>query len=152
VETSRLWARDVAKSEPAWVEALAGDLLRHNYSEPTWSSKRAAAMATQRSTSYGVTVVTDRTVPYHRIYPVAARDMFIRYALIGGHLNTHHHFFYENVNKLEDVSQYEEKARRRCIVVDEHTLFDFYDKRLLAKVTTGRYFESWWKKERQKNP
>src|SRR5699024_12779335 len=78
VETSRLWARDVAKIEPAWVEALAGDLLRHNYSEPTWSSKRAAAMATQRSTLYGVTVVADRTVPYHRIDPVAARDMFIR--------------------------------------------------------------------------
>ena len=152
VETSRLWARDVAKIEPAWVEALAGDLLRHNYSEPTWSSKRAAAMATQRSTLYGVTVVADRTVPYHRIDPVAARDMFIREALIGGNWNTHHHFFHENVKKLEDASQYEEKARRRGIVVDEDTLFDFYDKRLPAKVTTGRYFDSWWKKERQKNP
>ena len=152
VETSRLWARDVAKIDPAWVESLAGNLLRHNYSEPTWSTKRAAAMATQRSTLYGVTVVADRIVPYHRIDPVAARDMFIREALIGGNWNTHHHFFHDNVKKLEDASQYEEKARRRGIVVDEDTLFEFYDKRLPAKITTGRYFDSWWKKERHKNP
>ncbi|MDO5507040.1 MAG: ATP-dependent RNA helicase HrpA [Corynebacterium casei] len=152
VETSRLWARDVAKIDPAWVEKLAEKLLRHNYSEPTWSSKRAAAMATQRSTLYGVTVVADRSVPYHRIDPVAARDMFIREALIGGNWNTHHHFFHDNVKKLEDASQYEEKARRRGIVVDEDTLFDFYDKRLPAKATTGRNFDTWWKKERHKNP
>ncbi|MFH0410728.1 ATP-dependent RNA helicase HrpA [Corynebacterium sp. L4756] len=152
VETSRLWARDVAKIDPAWVEKLAGNLLRHNYSEPTWSTKRAAAMATQRSTLYGVTVVADRTVPYHRVDPVAARDMFIREALIGGNWNTHHHFFHDNVKKLEDAAQHEEKARRRGIVVDEDTLFDFYDKRLPAKITTGRYFDSWWKKERHKNP
>ena len=65
VETSRLWARDVATIDPAWVEKLGADLLKHNYSEPTWSRKRAAAIAHQKSTLYGVPIVADRTVPYH---------------------------------------------------------------------------------------
>ncbi|AGF72672.1 ATP-dependent RNA helicase HrpA [Corynebacterium halotolerans] len=152
VETSRLWARDVAKIDPAWVEKLAGDLLKHQYSEPTWSRKRAAAMAHQKSTLYGVTVIADRLVPYHRVDAEAARDMFIRHALIEGDWSTHHTFFHANVEKLELAAEIEEKARRRGIVVDEDTLFDFYDARLPAKVTTGRHFDSWWKKTRQENP
>ncbi|PIS65121.1 ATP-dependent RNA helicase HrpA [Corynebacterium striatum] len=152
VETSRLWARDVAAIDPAWVEKLGANLLKHNYSDPTWSRKRAAAVATQRSTLYGVPIVTDRMVPYHRIDPVAARDMFIRNALIEGEWNTHHHFFHDNVKKLEEAAQYEDKARRRGLVVDEDTLFDFYDQRIPAKVTTGRHFDSWWKKQQHQTP
>lgn len=152
VETSRLWARDVAAIDPAWVEKLGADLLRHNYSDPVWSRKRAAAVATQRSTLYGVPIVVDRTVPYHRVDPTAARDMFIRSALIEGEWNTHHHFFHDNVKKLEEAAEFEDKARRRGLVVSEDTLFDFYDTRIPAKVTTGRHFDSWWKKQRHKTP
>ena len=152
VETSRLWARDVAAIDPAWVEKLGGDLLKHNYSEPTWSRKRAAAIAHQKSTLYGVPIVADRTVPYHRVDPSAARDMFIRNALIAGDWNTHHAFFKANAQALDDAAAYEEKARRRGLIVDEDTLFDFYDQRIPAKVTTGRHFDSWWKKERRRTP
>ena len=152
VETSRLWARDVAAIDPAWVEKLGGDLLKHNYSEPTWSRKRAAAIAHQKSTLYGVPIVADRTVPYHRVDPAAARDMFIRNALIAGDWNTHHAFFKANAQALDDAAAYEEKARRRGLIVDEDTLFDFYDQRIPAKVTTGRHFDSWWKKERRRTP
>ena len=152
VETSRLWARDVAAIDPAWVENLGGDLLKHNYSEPTWSRKRAAAIAHQKSTLYGVPIVADRTVPYHRVDPAAARDMFIRNALIAGDWNTHHAFFKANAQALDDAAAYEEKARRRGLIVDEDTLFDFYDQRIPAKVTTGRHFDSWWKKERRRTP
>ena len=152
VETSRLWARDVAAIDPAWVENLGGDLLKHNYSEPTWSRKRAAAIAHQKSTLYGVPIVADRTVPYHRVDPSAARDMFIRNALIAGDWNTHHAFFKANAQALDDAAAYEEKARRRGLIVDEDTLFDFYDQRIPAKVTTGRHFDSWWKKERRRTP
>ncbi|MDK8676375.1 ATP-dependent RNA helicase HrpA [Corynebacterium tuberculostearicum] len=152
VETSRLWARDVAAIDPAWVEKLGADLLKHNYSEPTWSRKRAAAIAHQRSTLYGVPIVADRTVPYHRVDPAAARDMFIRNALIAGDWNTHHAFFKANAQALDDAAAYEEKARRRGLIVDEDTLFDFYDQRIPAKVTTGRHFDSWWKKERRRTP
>ncbi|MBK3427684.1 ATP-dependent RNA helicase HrpA [Corynebacterium tuberculostearicum] len=152
VETSRLWARDVAAIDPAWVENLGADLLKHNYSEPTWSRKRAAAIAHQKSTLYGVPIVADRTVPYHRVDPAAARDMFIRNALIAGDWNTHHAFFKANAQALDDAAAYEEKARRRGLIVDEDTLFDFYDQRIPAKVTTGRHFDSWWKKERRRTP
>ena len=152
VETSRLWARDVAAIDPAWVEKLGADLLKHNYSEPTWSRKRAAAIAHQKSTLYGVPIVADRTVPYHRVDPSAARDMFIRHALIAGDWNTHHAFFKANAQALDDAAAYEEKARRRGLIVDEDTLFDFYDQRIPAKVTTGRHFDSWWKKERRRTP
>ncbi|WP_413462031.1 ATP-dependent RNA helicase HrpA [Corynebacterium kefirresidentii] len=152
VETSRLWARDVAAIDPAWVEKLGADLLKHNYSEPTWSRKRAAAIAHQKSTLYGVPIVADRTVPYHRVDPTAARDMFIRNALVAGDWNTHHAFFKTNAQALDDAAAYEEKARRRGLIVDEDTLFDFYDQRIPANVTTGRHFDSWWKKERRRNP
>ena len=152
VETSRLWARDVATIDPAWVEKLGADLLKHNYSEPTWSRKRATAIAHQKSTLYGVPIVADRTVPYHRVDPTAARDMFIRNALVAGDWNTHHAFFKTNAQALDDAAAYEEKARRRGLIVDEDTLFDFYDQRIPAKVTTGRHFDSWWKKERRRNP
>jgi len=152
VETSRLWARDVAKIEPAWVEKLAAPLLKHQHSEPSWSRKRASGIAHQKSTLYGVTIVADRIVPYHRVDPEAARDMFIRHALIEGDWTTHHTFFHSNVEKLEAAAEVEEKARRRGLVIDEEALFDFYDAKLPATITTGRHFDSWWKKERQQNP
>ena len=152
VETSRLWARDVAAIDPAWVEKLGANLLKHSYSEPTWSRKRGAAMAHQRSTLYGVTIVADRLVPYHRVAPEAARDMFIRQALIAGEWNAHHAFLKHNAAALEDAAGVEDKARRRGLVADDDTLFNFYDQRIPATVTTGRHFDSWWKKERPKHP
>lgn len=152
VETSRLWARDAAKIEPEWVERLAEGLLKHSYSEPHWSTKRAAAMAYQRSTLYGVTIVADRLVPYHRVDRAAARDMFIREALIAGEWTTHHHFFHENLAKLDAATGVEEKVRRRGLVADEDRLFEFYDARLPANITTGRHFDSWWKKKRRTDP
>ncbi|MBK4138163.1 ATP-dependent RNA helicase HrpA [Corynebacterium macginleyi] len=152
VETSRLWARDVAAIDPAWVEKLGAELLKHNYSDPTWSRKRAAATARQKSTLYGVPIVADRIVPYHRVDPVAARNMFIRNALIAGEWNAHHDFLKANAKALDEAAEYEEKARRRGLIVDEETLFDFYDQRIPNKVTTGRHFDSWWKKKRRQEP
>ena len=152
VETSRLWARDVARIEPSWVEEIAGDLLRHSYSEPLWSRKRGAAMAHEKTMLYGVPIVADRLVPYHRVDPAAARDMFIRHALVQGDWTAHHDFYRHNVDRLEEAAAVEDKARRRGIVVDEETLFDFYDQRLPEKATTARNFDSWWKKTRQSEP
>ena len=151
VETSRLWARDAAAIDPSWVEKLARDLLKHTYSEPVWSQKRAAPMVHQKSTLYGVTVVADRMVPYHRVDMEAARDLFIRHALIDGEWNAHHAFLKHNAELLEEAAAVEEKVRRRGIVVDEDTLFEFYDERIPADIGTGRHFDAWWKKKRQKD-
>lgn len=148
VETSRLWARDVAKIEPAWVEATAGQLMKHSYSEPVWSRKRSAAMVHQKSMLYGVTIVRDRLVPYHRVDAEGARNMFIRHALLEGDWNRHHHFIDHNEALLAEAAEVEEKVRRRGLVVDEDTLFEFYDSRLPKSVTTARHFDSWWKKKR----
>ncbi|SDL77365.1 ATP-dependent helicase HrpA [Corynebacterium mycetoides] len=152
VETSRLWARDVARIKPEWVEAAAGDLLKHNYSEPVWSRKRSAAMVHQTSLLYGLPIVRDRLVPYHRVDGPGARNMFIRHALIGGDWNRHHTFIDHNEALLADAAAVEDKVRRRGIVVDEDTLFDFYDARLPADVTTARHFDSWWKAKRREDP
>ena len=149
VETSRLWARDVAKIEPQWVERAAKDLLKHSYSEPVWSRKRSAAMVHQKSMLYGVTIVRDRLVPYHKVDPEAARSMFIRHALLEGDWNRHHTFIEHNDALLAEASEVEEKVRRRGLVVDEDTLFEFYDAKLPADVTTARHFDSWWKKQRR---
>lgn len=152
VETSRLWARDVAKIEAEWVEKLAGSLLKYKYSEPYWSSKRGAAMVHRKSTLYGVTIIADKVVPYHTVDPVAARDLFIRHALIEGDWTTHHRFFHENAEKLEKIGELEAKARRRDIVVDEDALFAFYDSKLPDNATTSRNFDSWWKKTSRQQP
>ncbi|MCU9518495.1 ATP-dependent RNA helicase HrpA [Corynebacterium sp. ES2794-CONJ1] len=152
VETSRLWARDVAELDPRWVEKLGGPLLKHQYSEPHWSAKKTAAMAYQKSTLYGVPVVIDRLVPYHRVDLRAARDIFIRHALVQGEWTTHHSFFHENREKLDRAQDIESRARRRDIVVDEDTLFDFYEQRIPEHIASGRSFDNWWKRNRAKNP
>lgn len=152
VETSRLWARDVAKIEPAWVEKAAGDLLRRSYSEPVWSRKRSAAMVHEKTMLYGVPITRDRLVPYHRVDPTGARIMFIRHALIADDWNRHHLFIEHNEQLLADAAAVEEKVRRRGLVVDEDALFDFYDAKLPATVTTARHFDSWWKRQQRKDP
>lgn len=152
VETSRTFARDAARIEPSWVEKLASHLLKHQYSEPHWSTKRGAAMAYQKSTLYGVPVVVDRPVPYHRVDPVAAREMFIRHALVDGEWTTHHRFFADNREKLAEAAQIEDKARRRGIVVDDDTLYAFYDAKIPSSATTAANFDRWWKKTSAKDP
>jgi ATP-dependent helicase HrpA len=150
VETSRLWARQNAAIKPEWAERLAGDLVKRTYSEPHWSRKRAAVMARERVTLYGVPLVADRLVNYGRIDQALARELFIRHALVYGEWQTHHRFLAENAALLEEARELEHRARRRDIVVDEHTLFDFYDARLPENIVSGAHFDSWWKRQRDK--
>ncbi|WP_066068785.1 ATP-dependent RNA helicase HrpA [Frankia sp. EI5c] len=152
VETSRLWARTVARIEPDWVEPLAEHLLRRTYSEPHWSRRQGAALAYEKVTLYGVPLVTARLVQYGRIDPVTSRDLFIRHALVEGDWNTRHAFFRANRELLADVEELEHRARRRDILVDDQTLYDFYDQRIPAHVVSGRHFDSWWKETRRNQP
>ncbi|MFC6575793.1 ATP-dependent RNA helicase HrpA [Planomonospora parontospora] len=152
VETSRLWARVNAKIEPEWVEPLAQHLIKRTYSEPHWEKKQAAVIAYEKVTLYGVPIVAQRKVNYGRIDPELSRELFIRHALVEGDWETHHAFFAENRRLLEEVGELEERARRRDILVDDETLFDFYDRRVGQEVVSGRHFDSWWKKTRQTDP
>ncbi|WP_207936749.1 ATP-dependent RNA helicase HrpA [Actinomadura sp. KC216] len=152
VETSRLWGRVNAKIEPDWIEPLAEHLVKRNYSEPHWSKKQAAVMAHEKVTLYGVPIVADRRVNYGRIDPALSRELFIRHALVEGDWETHHRFFHDNRALLDEVEELEHRARRRDILVDDETLFDFYDERIPEDVVSGRHFDSWWKKARRDEP
>ena len=138
VETSRLWARQNAAIKPEWAERLAGDLAKRTYSEPHWSKKRASVMAHERVTLYGVPLVADRLVSYGKVDVPLARELFIRHALVYGEWHTRHRFMETNRRLLEEAEELEHRARRRDIVVDEHTLFDFYDARVGPDVVERR--------------
>ena len=152
VETSRLWARVVARIEPEWAEPLAGHLVRREYSEPHWDARRGAAMAFERVSLYGLPLVAARRVTMSRIDPVLARELFVRHALVEGDWQTHHKFFHRNRELLAEAEELERRARRRGIVTDDAALFGFYDRRIPADVTSARHFDAWWKKARQSEP
>ncbi|KON73437.1 ATP-dependent RNA helicase HrpA [Cellulosimicrobium cellulans] len=152
VETSRLWARDVARIQPEWAEDLAGDLARRTYSEPHWSTKRGAAIATEKVLLYGVPIVADRKVLYAKVDPEAAREMFVRHALVQGEWTTHHRFFHDNRKLLEEAEELEARSRQRGLVVDDDVLFDFYDERVPDDVVSAAHFDRWWKTARRRDP
>ena len=152
VETGRLWARQNAAVQPEWAEQLGAHLVKRSYSEPHWSRKRAAVMARERVTLYGVPLVADRLVQYGSIDREVARELFIRHALVQGEWHTRQKFFHRNRELLEEAAELEHRARRRDIVVDEDTLFDFYDARVGEDVVSGAHFDTWWKQERQRQP
>ncbi|GAA2571248.1 MULTISPECIES: ATP-dependent RNA helicase HrpA [Streptomyces] len=152
VETSRLWARVNAKIEPEWVEPLAEHLLKRTYSEPHWEKDQAAVMAYEKVTLYGVPIVAQRKVNYGRIDPEVSRELFIRNALVEGDWRTHHKFFADNRRLLTEVEELEHRARRRDILVDDETLFDFYDQRIPEHVVSGAHFDAWWKRKRHEQP
>ncbi|MBW9213473.1 ATP-dependent RNA helicase HrpA [Mumia sp. zg.B53] len=152
VETSRLWARTVAKVEPAWIEREGAHLLKRTYSEPHWSRRRGAVMAHERVTLYGVPVVADRLVSYGPIDREVARELFIRHALVQGEWSTHHAFWTHNAEVIAEIEGLEDRVRRRDIRVDDETLFAFYDNRVGADVVSVRHFDTWWKKARRRTP
>ncbi|MFJ2917213.1 ATP-dependent RNA helicase HrpA [Streptomyces sp. NPDC087307] len=152
VETSRLWARVNARVEPEWIEPLAQHLLKRTYSEPHWEKDQAAVMAYERVTLYGVPIVAQRKINFGRIDAETSRDLFIRNALVEGDWRTHHQFFHDNRKLLGEVEELEHRARRRDILVDDETLFDFYDQRIPDHVVSGAHFDSWWKHKRRDEP
>ncbi|MEU8791926.1 ATP-dependent RNA helicase HrpA [Streptomyces sp. NPDC048643] len=152
VETSRLWARVNARIEPEWIEPLAGHLLKRTYSEPHWEKDQAAVMAYEKVTLYGVPIVAQRKVNYGRIDPEVSRELFIRNALVEGDWRTHHKFFADNRKLLTEVEELEHRARRRDILVDDETLYDFYEQRVPEHVVSGAHFDSWWKHKRHEEP
>jgi ATP-dependent helicase HrpA len=152
VETSRLYARVNAAIRPEWAEELGAHIVKRSYSEPHWSKKRASVLAYERVTLYGVPLVAERLVSYGKVDRAVSRELFIRHALVYGEWSTQQRFMATNRELLEEVEELEHRARRRDIVVDEHTLFDFYDARLGEEVVSGAHFDTWWKQARRRDP
>jgi ATP-dependent helicase HrpA len=152
VETSRLWARFTARIDPLWIEQAAAHLVKRNYSEPHWSSKRGSAMAHEKVTLYGVPIVADRLVTYSGIDPVVSRDLFIRHALVEGDWRTHHTFFARNAELREQIDELEQRTRRRDVVIDDEAVFAFYDAKLPPDAVSARHFDRWWKTAIKSDP
>ena len=151
-ETTQVWARTVAKLDPAWIEAYAGHLLHYHYYEPHWEKRAGQVTAYAKVTLYGLVVDPRRRVNYGPLAPAEAREIFIRQALVEGDFQTRGRFLQYNRDLMAEVEQLEAKSRRRDILVDEQTLFEFYAERLPAEIYNGPDFEQWRQQVEQREP
>ena len=130
VETTKLYARDVAVIQPEWIEQEAPHLVRYHYFEPHWEQKRGEVIASERVTLYGLTVLPRRPVSYGRIAPEEAREIFIRSALVAQECDLKADFFAHNKKLIKEISELEHKSRKQDVLVDDEALFAFYHERL----------------------
>ena len=130
VETTKLYARDVAAIQPEWIEQEAPHLVRYHYFEPHWEQKRGEVIASERVTLYGLTVLPRRPVSYGRIAPEEAREIFIRSALVAQECDLKADFFVHNKKLIKEITELEHKSRKQDVLVDDEALFTFYHERL----------------------
>nr|WP_114970420.1 ATP-dependent RNA helicase HrpA [Rhodoferax ferrireducens] len=152
VETTRLFGRGIAAIEPQWLEQVAGHLLKKQLLDPHWEKKVAEVTALERATLYGIVIYSGRRVNFGRVDMVAAREIFIRQALVDGQWETKLPFLEANQKLIKQVEDLEHKARRQDVLVDEELIFAFYDQQLPADVCSGYSFENWYREEIKKNP
>lgn len=151
VETTKLYARMVAKIEPDWIEPLAGHLIKKNHFEPHWEKKRGQVVAYEQITLYGLILVGRRPVHFGPIDPVTSRELFIREALVGGEIQSRAKCLVANKRLLEQLDELEAKARRRDILADEETLYAFYEARLPAEIHQTATFDAWYRMTSQQD-
>ncbi|WP_434134595.1 ATP-dependent RNA helicase HrpA [Pseudomonas luteola] len=152
VETTKLFARMVAKIDADWIEPLARHLTKANYFEPHWEKRRGQVIAYEQITLYGLIIVAKRPVHYGPIDPAVSRELFIREGLVRGEIQSRAKCLSANRQLLERLDELEAKARRRDILADEETLFEYYSARLPADIYQTATFDSWYKRESAKNP
>ena len=143
VETSRLYARTIATIEPAWLERVGAHLLKRSHTDPHWEKKRAEVVAFERATLYGLVVYAQRRVAFGPIDAAAARDMFIRTALVDGEFETRAPFLSHNLRLIRQIRELEHKTRRLDVLVDDELIFAFYERLIPPGVSSGVDFERW---------
>lgn len=152
VETQRVYARTAARIEPEWAEAIAGDLLKRKYFEPHWEKRQGRVVAYEQTSLYGLILTPKRKVGYEGINREESRAIFIRSALVEGDAELKAAFFRHNHEQIEEVRVLENKARRRDILIDEETLFAFYDERIPAEIASLAAFEGWRRTVERQDP
>ena len=152
VETTRLFGRGIAAIEPQWLEQVGGHLLKKQLLDPHWEKKAAEVTALERATLYGIVIYNGRKVNYGRVDPVAAREIFIREALVNEQWETPLPFLAANHKLIRQVEDLEHKARRQDVLIDDELIYAFYDQQLPADVCSGYSFERWYRDENRKNP
>ena len=146
VETTRLYGRGLAAIEPEWIEPLAGHLVKHSYSSPRWQGKSGQVAADEKVTLYGLPIVPRRKVNFGPIDPEVSRDIFLRFGLTEGDMNTRAPFWRHNRQLINELHDLEAKSRRRDILVDEETIYGFYAKRVPPGIYSVAQLETWLRK------
>ncbi|HET9821832.1 MAG TPA: ATP-dependent RNA helicase HrpA [Burkholderiaceae bacterium] len=152
VETTRLFGRGLAAIEPHWLPQIAGHLLKTQLLEPHWEKKAAEVVALERATLYGIVVYSNRRVNFGRVDPKAAREIFIRHALVEGEWDTKLTFLAHNRKLISQVQDLEHKQRRQDVLVDDELIHSFYDQQLPGDVCSGAGLERWYRDEVKKQP
>ena len=152
VETTRLFGRGIAAIEPQWLEQVAGHLLKKQLLDPHWEKKVAEVTALERATLYGIVIYSGRKVNFSRVDMVAAREIFIREALVGGQWETKLPFLEANLKLIKQVEDLEHKARRQDVLVDDELIYAYYDQQLPKDVCSGFSFENWYRDEIKQQP
>jgi ATP-dependent helicase HrpA len=152
VETTRLFGRGIANIEAPWLEQLATHLLKKQLLDPHWEKKAAEVVALERATLYGIVIYSGRRVNYGRIDPHAAREIFIRQALVDGQWDTPLPFLETNHKLIKQVEELEHKARRQDVLVDDELIYAFYDQQIPPEVCSGYSFENWYRDAIKKRP
>ncbi len=152
VETTRLFGRGIAAIEPQWLPGIAGHLIKTQLLEPHWEKKAAEVIALERATLYGIVIYANRRVNFGNVDPAAAREMFIREALVGDGWDTPLPFLAANRKMIAQVEELEHKSRRQDVLVDDELIHAFYDQQLPADVHSGHTFERWYRNESKRQP
>ncbi len=147
VETSRRYLRTIGRVEPEWIEPLASHLVKRSYSEPHWSRRRGTVRAYEKVSLLGLPLVVRRPVRYGPIDPAAARQLFIRHALVEGDCDLRVEFLQHNRQVVEEIQSWGAKTRRHDLVIDEAAYYGFYDARIPADVYDVATFQRWWKQK-----
>ena len=150
-ETTKLYARCVARIEPQWLEEVGAHLIKRHYYDPHWEKKTAQVAAWERSTLYGLVINPKKRVHYGPMNPAESREVFIRQGLVTGEFDTQAPFFAHNQKLIRDIEALEHKARRPDVLVDDELIYAFYDARIPAGIHNGADFEHWRKQAEREN-
>ncbi|KAF1022160.1 MAG: hypothetical protein GAK30_01305 [Paracidovorax wautersii] len=152
VETTRLFGRGIAAIEPQWLEEVGAHVIKKQLLDPHWEKKGAEVVALERATLYGIVVYNNRRTSYGKIDPMAAREIFIRQALVAGEWEAKLPFLQHNQKQVRQVEELEHKSRRQDVLVDDELIYAYYDQHLPADICTGRDLERWWRENSRGNP
>jgi len=152
VETTRLWGRGLATIDPQWVLSQCGHLLKTSLSEPHWEKKAGEVIALERGTLYGLTLYQGKRVNFGRVDPAAAREIFIREALVGGEIDSALPFLAHNAKRIAEVEKLEHKSRRQDVLVDDSLIAAFYDAQIPPEVCSTASLEKWYRQASKETP
>ncbi|TDP74258.1 ATP-dependent helicase HrpA [Roseateles toxinivorans] len=152
VDTTRVFGRGIANIEPQWIPQMAGHLLKVQLLEPHWEKKAAEVIALERATLYGIVIYSNRRVNFGNVDAPAAREIFIREALVNGEWETRLPFVSHNQKLIRQVEELEHKSRRQDVLVDDELIYAYYDQQLPADVCSGASLERWYRVASRENP